>query len=366
VVGAGALGNEILKNLALVGAGHIVIADFDQVEKSNLSRSILFRPHDIGLPKAAAAARGIREINDEIQVVPLEVDIEHGLGLGVVRRVDLVLAGLDNVGGRIAVNRLCRNAGKPWLDGGLHELDGLVRFFHPDEGACYECGLSDRDYARESRRYSCQLLSQRAAADGVPTSPTGAATIAAWQVQEALKWIHGLPVLRSEMVSFYGQSFETRRILLTPRDGCVGHSAAVAEVRQLPLTAKASVGELMERLNADFGNGASVQLRFDVVTAFGCARCRERVPVNRALHALRPRDALCPVCGEERTANLTHRIGGGEKWTEPGQSLESLGIPPLEVLSVASASGERNYAELSGDAMNARWVNFFRHEFNAE
>src|SRR3954453_15418035 len=52
VVGAGALGNEVLKNLALVGAGTVFVIDFDDVEPSNLSRSVLFRAEDGGRPKA--------------------------------------------------------------------------------------------------------------------------------------------------------------------------------------------------------------------------------------------------------------------------------------------------------------------------
>src|SRR5277367_6713270 len=62
VIGAGALGNEILKNLALLGIGRVFIADRDRVENSNLSRSILFRERDCGRPKAEVAAERAAEI----------------------------------------------------------------------------------------------------------------------------------------------------------------------------------------------------------------------------------------------------------------------------------------------------------------
>ncbi|MDB5324887.1 MAG: UBA/THIF-type binding protein, partial [Phycisphaerales bacterium] len=56
VIGAGALGNEIIKNLALLGVGHVVIADKDTIENSNLSRSVLYRADDTGQMKATTAA----------------------------------------------------------------------------------------------------------------------------------------------------------------------------------------------------------------------------------------------------------------------------------------------------------------------
>src|SRR5205823_2137802 len=71
VVGAGALGNEVLKNLALVGVGRIWVVDFDTVEQSNLTRSILFREADHGRGKALAAAEALRKINPDVQVTPI-------------------------------------------------------------------------------------------------------------------------------------------------------------------------------------------------------------------------------------------------------------------------------------------------------
>ena len=71
MVGAGALGNEVLKNLALVGVGEIYLIDFDQIEKSNLTRSVLFRQRDCGRPKAEAAAEAVRDLNPDTQVIPL-------------------------------------------------------------------------------------------------------------------------------------------------------------------------------------------------------------------------------------------------------------------------------------------------------
>src|SRR5258708_3150418 len=74
VVGAGALGNEIIKNLALLGAGQVIVVDKDCVEKSNLSRSILFRQRDEGQPKARCAARGALELYPRARILPIVGD----------------------------------------------------------------------------------------------------------------------------------------------------------------------------------------------------------------------------------------------------------------------------------------------------
>src|ERR1700730_6982349 len=72
VVGAGALGNEVIKNLALLGVGHVPGIDVDTVEPSNLSRSVLFRAGDGGQPKALVAARRALEINPDVAFVSLQ------------------------------------------------------------------------------------------------------------------------------------------------------------------------------------------------------------------------------------------------------------------------------------------------------
>ena len=68
IVGCGALGNEVIKNLALMGVADFCIVDFDEVEKSNLTRSILFTPDDIGRPKVEVARQAILRINPDAHV----------------------------------------------------------------------------------------------------------------------------------------------------------------------------------------------------------------------------------------------------------------------------------------------------------
>src|SRR6202041_3212723 len=88
VVGAGALGNEIVKNLALLGIGNILIADMDRVENSNLSRSVLYRESDNGRFKADVAAEAAKSIYPNIRVHAFNGNVVHDLGMGAFRWAD--------------------------------------------------------------------------------------------------------------------------------------------------------------------------------------------------------------------------------------------------------------------------------------
>jgi ThiF family len=85
VIGAGALGNEVIKNLALLGVGRLVVVDLDAVETSNLSRAVLFRAADAGQPKAGAAVGAARALYPAMLGVGLARDVVHGIGMGLFR-----------------------------------------------------------------------------------------------------------------------------------------------------------------------------------------------------------------------------------------------------------------------------------------
>src|ERR1700728_2586670 len=173
VIGAGALGNEILKNLALLGFLHVVVVDLDQIELSNLSRAILFRPADVGRSKADTVAHAYQELLPEATVQPLTANIMQDCGLGLFAWADLILAGLDNREARLWINRSAWKAGRPWIDGAIEALIGVPRVFLPGKAPGYECTLGETDWAILGRRMACNLLLHDPNQQGrVPTTPT--------------------------------------------------------------------------------------------------------------------------------------------------------------------------------------------------
>ena len=172
VAGAGALGNEVVKNLLLLGWGHIVLVDFDSVEISNLARCVLFRPRDVGKTKLAAARDAALDINPDCTIETMQGDLRLVLGAGVVRRSDLVFGCLDNIDARLALSSLAGRVGVPLIDGGLSEWEATISLYCPPQGPCFGCGLDRDDLAALRLRSSCTAYAERAITEGgVPTRP---------------------------------------------------------------------------------------------------------------------------------------------------------------------------------------------------
>jgi molybdopterin/thiamine biosynthesis adenylyltransferase len=343
VVGAGAIGNEVLKNLALVGIGTIFIIDLDRIEISNLSRSILYRAGDKNRWKAEIAAERVMEINDQIRAIPLVADVIHEVGTGLYRHMDVVIGCLDNREARMAVNRACWRANKPWVDGALNLLDGLVRVFIPPDGSCYECGMTDQDYQLIHINYSCK---PGAAITGgrVPTTPTAASIIGGMQVQEAVKLLHNLPVKAGRVVYYSGESLSTLPMQTMIREDCPVHETfenievLSASVRDLTLE-----GFFKQ---AVLSSSDLLLLDDELVRDFYCPKCEREEKVFRPHRIVVPHQAACPACGTERIFDIITHLALTPDTAQ--LSFEQLMIQPFAILRIRTTKKVR-YIELTGD-----------------
>lgn len=192
VIGAGAIGNEVVKNLCLLGVGAIDVYDFDTVEIHNLTRSVLLRESDIGAGKAASVARHAAELDPAVTVTAIEGDVWDTLGFAALGGYRCVIGALDNFEARLRVNLLCWLAGVDWVNAAIDSRYVTVESFpfsdSGDDPACYECGLPASVYQRIAERYSCGGL-QRAAARQrvVPTTAITASIAGAQAVNRALR-----------------------------------------------------------------------------------------------------------------------------------------------------------------------------------
>jgi adenylyltransferase/sulfurtransferase len=359
VVGAGAIGNEVLKNLAMLGVGNIFVFDKDVVEISNLTRSILFGPSDINQPKALVASRAVERINPDVEARWSSGDLLCDLGLGVVRRMDVIVAGLDNIRARLRLNEMCLRVRRPWIEAGIGVLNGDVCVYLPDRGACYECYTQPEsiDFG-----LACNRLASRYESKGrVPTTPTMASIIGGVQAQEALKLLHPETwegrTLASRRFVFNGTSVEALIVNLTRRADCPQHGAELTplvEARDIS-AAGTTVSELLGRAAELLGSEPTLKLNFVLALGLQCG-CDSPDPIMQPLHKLYVEDLRCKRCGFRPThagALLpTEKINRRVLEEHPalgGYALADIGVPPLDIIRARGSRRQRAAAGEDGE-----------------
>lgn len=350
VVGAGALGNELIKNLALLGVGNVLIADMDRIEHSNLSRSALYRAVDNGSPKAQTAARAARDLYPAMNVHAFEGNVVYDLGLGVFRWADVILGGLDNREARLAINRACFRLGKPWIDGAIEQLNGTARVFVPD-GPCYECTMSDADWRLLQQRRSCNLLSRPEMEGGkTPTTPTVSSIIAGVQTQEAVKLLHGLDVIAGRAWVFNGLTAEAYQVAFQRKESCYSHDA-LDQVIALPAKAESmTLRALLAVARQVLGPTAELELGRDVLQKLVCPACGEAQEMFTSLGRVMADQASCRKCpGVRREVVTFYKVRGTEAFLD--RPLAAIGAPAFDIVTARSPHDGRSVGlELSWDA----------------
>jgi molybdopterin/thiamine biosynthesis adenylyltransferase len=348
VIGAGALGNEIIKNLALLGIGRVFVADLDRVANSNLSRSVLFREADCGKPKVEVVAERARDIYPAIRVEPFFGNIVYDLGLGVYRWADVILGGLDNREARVAINQAAAKAGKTWIDGAIERLDGVARVFTPATGPCYECTMSAVDWQMLEARRSCALLTRQEMEQGkVPTTPTTASVIAGIQCQEAVKLLHGMDVLAGQGFVFDGRNHESYRLTYTRLPDCPAHEG-YAPVAVVPASVQTTqAGTFLDQVRSELGRSAVIETNQDLLAGLTCSTCNEEEPLFSSLGKVTEDRGRCPRCQEHRAPLIYHSIDGTNSAIAE-RTLGELGVPPWDVL-VGRAGQTQRFYEFQGD-----------------
>lgn len=145
LVGAGAIGCELLKNFAMMGLGSkggcIYVTDMDVIERSNLNRQFLFRPWDVGQLKSRIAARAVRNMNPDVEILPhcnrVGPDTEHVYTDDFFKSLNGVANALDNLDSRTYVDIRCVQHGKPLLESGTLGTKGNVQVVVPHLSESY-------------------------------------------------------------------------------------------------------------------------------------------------------------------------------------------------------------------------------------
>ncbi|MEM1569663.1 MAG: HesA/MoeB/ThiF family protein [Candidatus Bathyarchaeia archaeon] len=210
IIGVGGLGSVSALYLALAGVGKLKLIDQDVVEFNNLHRQVLYTIHDLRLPKAEVAAKRIRDVNPEVEVEPIPENLNELNAEYIIKNVDCVVDGLDNMKTRYLVNKVCIKYRIPYVFGGAIGLEGNVSVFKSPETPCLECILPELN---DAHLPTCETR-------GVIGATTG--IIGVIQAMEAIKLLIGIKagLLGKLLVcDFKTMSFDILRLDKNP--GCM-------------------------------------------------------------------------------------------------------------------------------------------------
>ena len=214
VIGAGGLGSPALLYLAAAGVGTLGIAEFDEVDESNLQRQVIHGMSDIGRPKAESARESIAEVNPYVEVVVHPERLDNDNVLQVFEGYDLIVDGTDNFATRYMVNDAAYFLKIPYVWGSIYRFDGQASVFAPtltDDAPCYRC-----------------LYPEPPPPGMVPSCAEGGvlgvlcASIGSIQVNEAIKLLTGIgdPAI-GKLVIYDALELEWRKLKVRKDPSCV-------------------------------------------------------------------------------------------------------------------------------------------------
>jgi adenylyltransferase/sulfurtransferase len=348
VVGVGALGNEVVKNLGLLGAGSVVLIDPDSIERSNLPRCVFFRASDCGRPKAEVLAQALASACPDTRWEFRNCEIAD-LGFGAFAGADLILTCVDSDLARIEAAWIALRLDIPMVDAGLGGSDcwrGRVSFFAGRSSACFCCKLSPRR-RREllalalSAGHSCWAPGKTTL---LPSTPTMASIVGALQLDFGLRCV-------TQSGNFRKQAFQSPTIEIaldssiglrnfaTPiSSSCPFHTASTQQA--VPLRhSRASARELL-----DYHSMYAVDLDWPICMAARCLNCGfDWKPMKRV--AWLRRHGTCPFCRSYRileNQNISSLDRSSEWVNTP---LIDLGLPEHHLYTMRSAMVEEGDKE---------------------
>ncbi|MCS7145937.1 MAG: ThiF family adenylyltransferase [Nitrososphaerota archaeon] len=319
IAGVGAIGGEVAKNLTMMGIGKLVLADYDFVELSNLSRQLLFRDSDLGKSKAAVAAERLREINPHVEVEAFGKDIRV-LTEDVFRSVDVIFSCLDNWASRRWLNSVAVSLNKPLIDGSMNGFYGNVQAVLPRRTACLEC-QSINLIPREEKEAEC-TLKRRNPEHLVNDLKELGIEVDVGQAEKLfqlnIKTVYDIKYARLETITSVADEgvlrlLERLRSILTSRLPAIQSVAAV-------------VAGIMTTVGVKLLHGGKLgAVPTGLIVYDGLSSRLSRVRISR--------DPLCIVCGEDDATPVEFSFKLGESVLKLKEALASaFGFPDPEVL----------------------------------
>jgi|GEM_PF-483025 len=378
VMGAGAIGNETLKNLALLGVSNIFICDMDTIEMSNLSRTLLFRRGDEDKLKAEVAAQRLKEMSpdQDFKVDYFCGDVMYELGIGLFRRFDIVLGCLDNDATRFFIDKQCALFNKPWINAGIGGLNWTLQVVNSQKSACFHCGYSPEIVTQIiSRKASCGKTIVSDLNEGkIPTVQVASAFVSALQSQEAIKVLHKQYSEDDNnskwgvSYSYQGASNEYSKSKMLFDNKCQNHGKVITDEEIIEFHSATNEITLREfllllkedgRFSDEFELDLSEEPGREFVTQLYCVFCGDEIEIGMPRYKLKREHTLCENCNDDmanESALICNTVKKFSLSHTPDDllnlSLKDIGVPKLHILMIVDKNDGVHYVELSGDLLN--------------
>lgn len=351
VVGAGALGQNTLPNLALSQVGTLLLNDFDRWETHNATRSPFFPTDDElkrwGDSKVAVTAHKLKLMTrwSSAPVIKYATKPIQALGDAPFREADLVVSAVDNQLARNYLGLKTSQFGIPLVEGGFSgsHVNSTV-LLNTSEGPCWNCNLYERKDRNRVVQLGCTAVARKAEEAGyVPAIQSAAAYLGAFMSEMAIQLLHGSSQLSDVQVVMDMRAASSSIAKLRTNPECPCHPSTRDPEIRISVTSETSCRELLQKLTHHVSHPV-VSLPTDYVIRVACAECKHSIEVNEPDWVMSTL-LFCRECG-----GRWNRIG------EPGIEIHStlsrkveplldlpiskVGIVPRSLLKVQSIDRE--------------------------
>lgn len=328
VVGVGAGGNEVLKNLLLMGFGHLTIVDFDHVEDSNLSRTTLFRKEDIGKSKSLVAAERLKEmaLHDNPEIVGLHGNLITDFGKGLFVEHDIVICCVDTQKCRAYINDMCVLTKTPFFEMGFSGYDVDICFFAPEGTMTQQDGTvieklppNDGKFPKmngtfpvclreeigfgnfDEKRNSCSGYKVKDTnLSKIPTIQISAGMAGVLVATELIKYLDGIESIKNKMLLYFGKTYSTMICNYTRNPKCTIHDE---EFNLLELSVKktSTIRDVLSALEEKFKTCVMLQLPEDFIISNRCHICGRTIEINKRKSEVWNEERWCAECRENHS-----------------------------------------------------------------
>lgn len=330
VVGVGAGGNDLLKNLVLMGFGNITVVDFDYVEDSNLAKSTLFREEDIGKSKALVAAQRLNEValHDSPNIKGIHGNLIYEIGKGIFLDHDIVVCCVDTLKARAYINDWCVRTNTPFFEMGFAKYDVNITFFAPEGKIIQQDGTeieklpsSDGFFPKlegefpvclretipngfgeiaEKRNHCAGLRVRDVNLRKTPTIQAAAAMAGALISTELVKYLDGQDTLKNKKLFYDGINYEMFTVNYKRSPKCTIHKEERLPFIDCSIRKDDTIGNLIEYISKRH-NGSDVIITIPEIFCFEgkCQCCGKAQIFNKRKSMLFNDERWCTDCKDK-------------------------------------------------------------------